>query len=125
MRNLLVLTLLVLAVAAFATNDMRHLKLTKSDPAKDATLEAAPAEIRLWFNQDIRLKVSSITLTQGEQGIALPKLEATDDAKSFSVALADSLDLGDGTYNVEWATAGDDEHVVKGTFSYTVSGSSK
>jgi methionine-rich copper-binding protein CopC len=104
---------------------MRHLKLTKSDPAKDATLEAAPAEIRLWFNQDIRLKVSSITLTQSEQGIALPKVEATDDAKSFSVALADSLDLGDGTYNVEWATAGDDEHVVKGTFSYTVSGSSK
>ena len=69
------------------------------------------------------LKVSSITLAHNEADVALPALEATDDSKSLRVALPDSLGLGAGTYKVAWATAGDDEHVVKGSFSYTVSAS--
>jgi len=116
--RLTLIALLVVLVSAFVVEAPRHLRLTKSTPEKDAVLEAAPAEIRLWYNQNVKMPVSSIKLTHGETEIALPPVELTDDPQSFRVAVPDSLDAG--RYTVAWATAGNDDHVIRGSFSYTV-----
>lgn len=114
------LILLALLTTAFVVEAPRHLRLTKSVPAKDAVLETAPIEIRLWYNQNVKMPVTSVTLTHKEAEIALPPVELTEEPKSFRVALPDSL--GNGTYTVAWATAGNDDHVIHGSFSYTVAG---
>ncbi|MEM1093041.1 MAG: copper resistance CopC family protein [Bacteroidota bacterium] len=116
----LVLTGLVLLFAAFVPTDLLHLRLTKSTPAKDAVLTASPAELRVWFNQNARMAESKLALTRDGEAVVLPAVEATDDPKSFRVALPDSLNLGAGAYEMTWTTAGNDGHVLKGTIPYTV-----
>lgn len=111
---------LIAVLTAFAFTQPMHLRLTKSSPEKDVVLEEAPAEIRLWFNQNVHMNVSKIELNHGETAVELPAVEKTDDPKSYRVALPDSLMLQPGEYTVGWVTAGNDEHVIKGTFSFSI-----
>lgn len=120
MKNIIALLIVVAVAAGFANSNMEHLRLTNSTPADEAVLEAAPSEIRLWFNQNIHFNVSAIQLSHGNSQLEIPDVEKTDDPKSFRVALPDTLQLMDGSYNIVWATAGNDEHVVKGKLSFSI-----
>ena len=93
------------------------LHLEKSFPEKDSSVES-PSEIRLWFNQVPELSVSRIELKHGTQAMKVGKVAATDDPKSFTVEVLESL--ADGAYTVAWRTAGDDGHVERGTFDFSV-----
>jgi cell division protein FtsZ len=78
---------------------------------QDRARIAAEAAVSSPLLEDINLSGANGVLVNVTAGVDL--------------SIGEFQEVGDGTYNVEWATAGDDEHVVKGTFSYTVSGSSK
>lgn len=98
-----------------------HLKLVKSDPAADASLESMPEHLQLWFNQNLKMDVTTVQLKHGEMVLKLPAVVAVeDDPKSFTVVVPDSVSRGPGTYAVQWATAGNDDHVVKGSFAFSV-----
>ncbi|MGB0651500.1 MAG: copper resistance CopC family protein [Rhodothermales bacterium] len=126
MKALLSLAATLLFLSAFSSD--QHLRLIKSAPEKDSTLTEMPTEIRLWFNQNIHMNVSEITLHQlmnhdgmtHEMPVELPAALASEDPKSFFVPLPDSLGIGDGTWKVSWATAGNDEHVVDGSFTFSI-----
>jgi hypothetical protein len=108
-------TATVLAGPAFAF----HNHLTKSTPAADEQLTAAPKTVRLWFSEKVEPKFSSITLMRADSTkIETPKPVATDDPKSISTEIP--VPLTPGKYLVRWRTAGDDGHAVRGTFSFTV-----
>lgn len=116
--RLTLIAFLVCITAAFVVEAPRHLRLTKSAPAQDAVLEKAPPEIRLWYNQNVKMPVTTLSLTHNESEVVLEPLALKDDPKSFRVIVPDSLRTGH--YTVAWATAGNDDHVIRGTFSYTV-----
>lgn len=96
---------------------LAHMALSKSLPAANAVVAAKPAKVQLWFSQTPDLAVSKLTLT-GPSGVV--KLAALAGAADKSMAAAVEGDTPDGAYTVTWQAAGDDGHVQKGEFTFSV-----
>ncbi|MGJ9417532.1 copper homeostasis periplasmic binding protein CopC [Massilia sp. CMS3.1] len=98
---------------------MAHAKLTASNPAPGAVLEAAPTEIALTFNEKVEQAFSTVTLIYTDG-----KVVATDKAKvdvaNPAIVRVRTKGLSAGTYTVKWAVAGHDGHRRTGTFSFSV-----
>ena len=88
----------------------------KTDPAAHATLKVAPARVQFWFEEKPDMTVTKIVVT-GPAGV----VETTVHPTSEKVLAADfNSKLAPGNYTVSWQTAGDDSHISKGEFSFTV-----
>jgi copper resistance protein C len=111
--------LLALALVLSAwTTDVRHNRLTKSEPAADSTV-AAPTEIRLWFSERPAARLSSIILQAADSSrVALGAVRATDDPLSVTAPVEGALRAGQ--YAVTWRTTSSDGHVVRGRFVFRV-----
>jgi methionine-rich copper-binding protein CopC len=94
-----------------------HTKLEKSEPAAGATV-AAPKQIQLWFNEKIDVAVSKIELTSPSGTVELGPPHSMG-GKTLMAAVTGKIAAG--TYTVAWQTAGDDGHVVKGDYTFSVS----
>ena len=95
-----------------------HTKLEKSEPAAGAAVAAAPKQIQLWFNEKVDPAVSKIALSSPSGKVELGPAHAMGD-KTLMAPISGKM--GGGTYTVTWQTAGDDGHVVKGDFTFSVS----
>jgi methionine-rich copper-binding protein CopC len=114
MMKALVLAVLTLAAASVQA----HAKLQTSTPADGATV-AAPAELRLQYNEPVEAAMSAVTLT-GPGGAAVAAGKPAAD-KADEKALVLSLPaLAPGSYRVDWATVGHDGHRTKGEIRFTV-----
>ena len=113
---------LAVALAVGAVPDgsaARHFGLSKSAPAADASVTSLD-EVRLWFTEEPGENSVAIRLVDGA-GNALETGEVTTDAEDnrvFSVSFDDYL--ADGTYTVAWRGIGDDGHVARGDFEFSV-----
>lgn len=108
---------LVLALGAW-TSEVRHNRLTRSDPSADSTV-AAPREIRLWFSERPTPRLSNITLQAADSSrIPLGAVRATDDPLSIAALVEGPLRAGQ--YAVIWRTASSDGHVVRGRFVFRI-----
>lgn len=96
-----------------------HFALSRSAPAADAAVPP-PSEVRLWFTEEPQDNSVGIRLIDsgGEPVETGPPERDERDAKVFSVAIDRAL--GTGTYAVSWRGIGDDGHVVRGDFGFTV-----
>lgn len=95
-----------------------HLKLDKSDPRANSSLESSPSAVRLWFSQSVELPATKITLADAlKKEIATKALTKGDDG---SVVASLEAPLASGKYNVSWRTMAKDGHVIKGEFSFSV-----
>ena len=108
------IALIVIGTAAVLS---AHAKVEKSEPRSGTTLNAPPKQIQLWFNEEIDAAVSKIELTGAAGKVALAPIHA---ASKKSVTAGITGTVADGAYTVAWQTAGDDGHVVKGNFTFTV-----
>jgi methionine-rich copper-binding protein CopC len=109
----------VAALVAGSTVFVRaHTKLEKSEPAAGATLNTAPKQLQLWFNEKIDAAVSKLEMTSGSKQVELSGLHVMG-GKTLMATVTGTV--SGGTYKVAWQTAGDDGHVVKGDFTFTVS----
>ncbi len=99
--------------------DIPHFALSRSAPEADAAVES-PSEIRLWFNEEPAEGTTQIRLVGAEEaGIHVEDVaQDEEDARSFAIELHGTLDPG--TYTVSWRGMGDDGHVVRNTFDFTV-----
>ncbi len=107
---------LTVAVAATAVV-VAHMKLERTVPAANSTIGAPPAEIQAWFTQKPDPKVSRLTLEGPAGPVTLGAVHVGDD-KSLTAKVEGSL--ANGAYQVTWQAAGDDGHVQKGTFGFTL-----
>ena len=94
-----------------------HMAYSKSVPAKDAALAESPSELQVWFTQDPEPAVSRISLEGPAGGVTLGETTVASDR---SIAASVQNPLGPGSYTVNWRSAGDDGHVLRGDFSFTV-----
>jgi len=119
----LVLAFLALAVsgATLAATAPFHFALTKSMPADQATVHHVP-EVKLWFTEPPSEGTVSIRLIDAAGAAVATADPAQDpeDGSVFSIALPDGLVAG--AYSVAWRGMGNDGHVVKGEFAFTVAG---
>jgi len=111
-------TLLAICMAATLVTMVRaHAKLEKSEPADKATLAAAPVHVQLWFDDDLDVKTSKITLKGASGPIKLGPVHLMGE-KSLMADITGAV--VDGKYTIDWQTAGDDGHVSKGVIAFTV-----
>lgn len=96
-----------------------HLRLTKSQPAKDTLLASPPSEIRLWFSETPTLALSRVTLAGPGGNIELGKVTRDPDDSTLLVAKV-VPELVGGNYSIAWRTASADGHAIRGTLPFSV-----
>lgn len=110
----------LLAALCASVSLSAHLTVVKTQPAADSTVNASPERLAVWFSQAPSSRLSRLEL-RGPNGDDVIELEkATVNAEDRSVSVAVPRPLAAGTYTVGWRTAGDDGHVMRGTFSFIV-----
>ena len=108
--------LLIVGLAAGGVAE-RHMKLNKSQPEADTVIPESPSVIQAWFSQAPELSLSRIALEGPDGEVDLAAVRAGEE---FSLLSEVPAGLRPGSYTVNWRTAGDDGHVVRGSFSFLV-----
>ena len=97
---------------------LAHAKLLSTTPATGEQLAVAPKQMTLQFNEPVQIGLLKLSADGKDIPIALDPGAAA--AATVTVALPA---LVPATYRVQWsALTVDDGHVVKGTFSFVVTG---
>jgi len=115
----------VLAVTTFAlataltSSAFAHAKLQSSDPRAGSTLDTAPKQVRLKFNEALEPAFSKIGLT-GPRNTEIALTAATVDKADPSVMTAPLPPLSAGDYRIRWTAVSRDGHKVKGEVSFKV-----
>jgi hypothetical protein len=111
---------LVIVFVAVATA-MAHLAVTKTMPEADAVLTESPEQLQVWFTQDPDPAISRLTLqgANDDDEVALGETLVADQKSLVAVV---PTDLSPGSYTVSWRSAGDDGHVRRGDFVFTLRG---
>lgn len=107
--------LLVAPVAA------AHSVLLEVSPADGATVESSPGQVSLTFNEEINQSFASVAVTAG--GDRTPRTVG-DPVVDGPTVTAEVEDLEPGTYTVGYRVTSADGHVVSGSSTFTVGGSS-
>jgi methionine-rich copper-binding protein CopC len=98
-----------------------HALLNKSEPARRAVLSKPPAQVRLWFNEQLEPAFSSLAVldANGKPVTATAAEVAKDDPKLLRLALPA---LPPGAYTVQYQVLSVDGHTVKASYKFTVKG---
>ena len=128
-KNLFLAILLFLPMTANA-----HSPLTSSSPQSGEKLNGPPAEIVLVFKSSVKLiKVSLSALSEKQSKSPLGKLFGDHDSKPIALDTSSLMKirkrhfislplLGSGKYLFAWLAMGEDSHVIKGEFTFTIVG---
>ena len=114
------LAVVVVAAVCVSATVSAHLAVVKTLPAAESTISAPPDRVAVWFSQAPSSRLSRLELRgpNGDDVIELDK--PTVSADDQSVAARIPTTLTPGSYTVAWRTAGDDGHVMRGTFTFSV-----
>jgi methionine-rich copper-binding protein CopC len=108
------------SLVLLASPALGHSSLERSEPKDGDTLKVAPAEIRMWFTEPIKVGLSTFEV-RNEAGKQIDQHELRADEKQPAlVRLSLPPDLSAGTYKVTWSAVAQDLHVAKGNFSFRV-----
>jgi copper resistance protein C len=114
---------LLLSAAALALTGgqaLAHAQLVKADPRVGSTVVGAPGQLRLRFNEVIRLPASGVELIEpGGRAVLLTPLKQ-DPKDLFAVIAPLPPGLPQGRYEVRWRALSPDAHHTQGDFSFTV-----
>ena len=112
--GVMLLTVPVAAVLAEA-----HAKLSRSDPAGGSALRASPAEVRLWFTENLEPAFSAAHLLDGERR-RVDGIEGGVDAVNAALLRMALPPLGPGRYTVVYRVVSVDSHVTAGELTFRV-----
>lgn len=118
---LLALPLALSMILLFPGVSQAHAILLKSDPARDAVLQTAPNQVRMWFSEDLNpITSTAAVVNSANQRIDQNKATvSSSDTREMDVTLRSSLPPG--AYVVIWRTqSADDGHVLSGSFIFYV-----
>lgn len=104
------LLLLMAPQIAFA-----HTGLESASPSENEMIKEPLTEIRLKFNTDIE-SLSRIVLHDEQENEIAIAVDINQDTMTGKL----DKPLENGTYTVNWSIMGEDTHVIKGSYSFTV-----
>jgi methionine-rich copper-binding protein CopC len=98
-----------------------HAFLDHAEPRVGSTVKAAPAQVRVWFTQDLEPAFSTLEVVS-EAGDRVDRGPAKVDSGSPALLQVPLKPLGPGTYRVKWRVLSVDTHVTEGDFTFRVTG---
>jgi putative copper export protein/methionine-rich copper-binding protein CopC len=118
----LALLALVLAALALPRAAGAHTRLQSSAPAAGSTLAGPVAEVRLAFTTRVSAGLASVAVVSGGDTVAAGPLAAVEGTEGRELVFVLATPLAPGAYQVHWRAPGADGHVIRGDFSFTVTG---
>jgi methionine-rich copper-binding protein CopC len=111
----------IVSLGLFASTGFAHADLESSNPAADASIEQAPAQIEVVFSAEVGdgtlIEVFGPDGGPVHAGVAVLDLNDPDRQRA-TVALRPNLPAG--VYTVNWTSASTDGHTESGSFTFTV-----
>ncbi len=98
-----------------------HAFLDHAEPRVGSTVKAAPAQVRVWFTQDLEPAFSTLEVVS-QAGDRVDRGPAKVDSASPALLQVPLKPLGPGTYRVKWRVLSVDTHVTEGDFTFRVTG---
>ena len=111
--------LAVVVLTLWANSAHAHAALLKSSPARRSSVTQSPAEVRLWFSEDLEPSYASVWVVDAA-GQRLPTGPAAVDDKDKTVLSVPMRPIGPGVYTVHYRVVSVDGHVVESGFIFTV-----
>ncbi|HYM30129.1 MAG TPA: copper resistance protein CopC [Candidatus Cybelea sp.] len=115
-RSLLFATALLLGAAGPAS---AHAFLDHADPAVGSTVHGAPAEMHLWYTQDLEPAFTTVQVLDAS-GKQVDKGDQRVDASDKALLVISLQQLPPGVYKVIWRALSVDTHVTEGHFTFEV-----
>jgi copper resistance protein C len=114
-------TVMTMGICAHVPPALAHAALVKTEPPRRAVLAKAPAQVQLWFNEEIESAYASlVVLDTGKNPVTAVKPQlASDSQKSIVLPLPE---LVPGKYSVKFRVLSLDGHVIQSSFDFTVKG---
>lgn len=118
LRIRVALTALVVLLSG-AGEGSAHAFLDHADPRVGSTIKTPPAQVRLWFTQQLEPAFSTMRVldTSGKQ---VDKQDVKVDSSKPDLLAVSVPSLGPGTYKVVWRVLSVDTHVTEGDFTFTI-----
>ncbi len=98
---------------------LAHARLVKADPAVGSSVDKAPSQLRLRFNEVIRPAASGVRLTWPDGHSAVLNLAKDAENPETVIAAAPGV-LPPGPYKVEWRALSPDGHHTQGDYGFTI-----
>ena len=116
------LRLIALAAAVLLTAQTRlcaHAFADHSEPRVGAEVHKPPAEVKIWFTQEVEPAFSRIEVS-GADGKEVDKKDSHVDPIDHHVLIVSLPALPPGTYRVHWHVVSVDTHHTQNDFKFTV-----
>ena len=117
--RVVVVAAVAMAMGLHVIPALAHSMLVKAEPPRRSVLTKAPAQVQLWFNEELEGDYASLVVLDAEKHPVTeikPQL-APDDQKSIILPLPE---LTPGKYSVKFRVLSVDGHVVESSFDFTV-----
>ncbi len=95
-----------------------HAFLDHAQPKVGASVDAAPAEVKIWFTEEIEPDFSTIQVLDST-GKQVDKKDFHRDAADKKLGIISLPALPAGTYKVVWQVVSTDTHKTNGDFTFT------
>ncbi len=109
------------ALAMGASAALAHAFLDHAEPPVGRTVRPAPAEVQLWFSQELEPAFSRIQVFDAQEH-RVDRNDSHLDPKNSAELVVSLQPLPPGTYKVVWRVVSVDTHVTEGHHSFKVAG---
>jgi len=114
-----VLLVMCLAACGACSTARAHAFLDHAAPAVGSTVRAPPAQVRLWFTQQLEPAFSTVrVLDRSDKRV--DRGDAKVDARDTTILQVSVPALAPGRYRVVWRVLSVDTHVTEGDFTFDV-----
>jgi len=96
-----------------------HAFLDHAMPAVGSTIHGSPAQVRLWFTQELEAAFSTVQV-QDRDGRRVDKQDKHVDPANPALLQVTLPQLAPGRYRVVWRVLSVDTHVTEGDFTFDV-----
>ena len=96
-----------------------HAFLDHATPAVGSAMRGSPAQVRLWFTQELEPAFSTVQV-QDRDGRRVDKQDNNVDRANLMLMQVTLPQLAPGRYRVVWRALSVDTHVTEGDFTFDV-----
>jgi hypothetical protein len=112
-------SLLAVLLVAWQSSAWAHAFLDHADPKVGSTITNSPAELKIWFTQELEPAFSAVEVRDA-QDRQVDKKTAHLDAANKQLFIVPLTHLAPGTYTVAWHVVSVDTHKTQGHFQFTI-----